>query len=57
MTLMRLLPFMIGSLIDDCDEYWHCFLLLWDICSLTQKEKGHTLAFVVVSALDSVVWV
>ena len=35
MTLMRLLPFMIGSLIDDCDEYWHCFLLLWDICSLT----------------------
>lgn len=35
MTLIRLLPFMIGSFIDDDDEHWQCFLLLWDICSLT----------------------
>ena len=35
MTLVRLLPFMIGHLIDTEDEHWECFLMLWDISSIT----------------------
>ena len=58
MTLMRLLPFMIGGLIDDCDEYWHCFLLLWDICSLTSafsvtKSDARYLAWLVETYLKT----
>ena len=35
MTLMRLLPFMIGEFVDKDDSHWQCFLLLWDICCVT----------------------
>lgn len=34
MTLIRLLPFMIGGYIDEEDDHWNCFLLLWDISTL-----------------------
>ena len=35
MTLMRLLPFLIGRYIKREDNHWECFLLLWNICSVT----------------------
>ena len=34
MTLMSLLPFMIGSHVPNDDEHWECFLILWDICRM-----------------------
>ena len=34
MTLIRLLPFMIGSYVEKNDNHWECFLQLWDICSM-----------------------
>ncbi len=35
MTLVRLLPYLIGKYVtDDDDEHWECFLTLWDICSV-----------------------
>ena len=34
MTLMRLLPFMIGKFIDFDDDHWECFLMLCTICNL-----------------------
>ena len=34
MTLIRLLPFMIGSHVEKNDNHWECFLQLWDICSM-----------------------
>ena len=47
MTLLRLLPFMIGKMIEEDDDHWQCFLLLWDIGSLvnsfevTQRDTVH----------------
>ena len=35
MTLVRLLPFVIGEFVDDDDDHWSRFLLLWDICCLS----------------------
>ena len=35
MTLVRLLPFVIGEFVEGDDEHWSCFLLLWDICCLS----------------------
>ena len=58
MTLIRLLPFMVGDLIEEEDEHWDCFLLLWDICSLvcayevTQNDSLH-LAWLVQTYLES----
>ena len=34
MTLLRLLPVMVGHLVDRDDNHWHCFLLLWDIADI-----------------------
>ena len=34
MTLVRLLPLMIGKFIEQDDDHWECFLKLWDICSI-----------------------
>ena len=34
MTLIRLLPFMIGNYVERNDNHWECFLQLWDICSM-----------------------
>ena len=33
-TLVKLFPLMTGDLVDEEDEHWKCFLLLWDICSI-----------------------
>jgi len=33
-TLVKLLPLMVGGLIDDSDDHWICFLTLWDICGM-----------------------
>jgi len=30
---------MIGDLIEEEDEHWDCFLLLWDICSFVCAYK------------------
>ena len=34
MTLIRLLPLMIGNYAEKDDSHWECFLQLWDICSM-----------------------
>ena len=34
MTLIRLLPFMVGNYVERNDKHWECFLQLWDICSM-----------------------
>ena len=34
MTLIRLLPFMIGNYVERNDKHWECFLQLCDICSM-----------------------
>ena len=39
MTLVRLLPFIIGSYIDDDDVHWDCYCLLWLICDLVCTNK------------------
>ena len=48
MTLVRLLPLMIiGKFVEQDDDHWECFLLLWDICSMacafevTKEEAVH----------------
>ena len=47
MTLVRLLPLMIGKFVEQDDDHWECFLLLWDICSIacvfevTKEEAIH----------------
>ena len=33
-TLIRILPFMIGSYAERDDDHWECPLILWDICSI-----------------------
>ncbi|XP_019863211.1 PREDICTED: uncharacterized protein LOC109592100 [Amphimedon queenslandica] len=37
MTLIRLLPFLSGSYIDDDDVHWDCYCLLWLICDMIVK--------------------
>jgi len=39
MTLIRLLPFMIGNFVETDDNHWHCFLQLWDICNIVCTFK------------------
>ena len=34
MTLIRILPFMIGSYVERDYAHWECLLILWDICSI-----------------------
>ena len=58
MTLLRFLPFMIGKMIEEDDDHWQRFLLLWDIGSLvnsfevTQRDTVH-LAWLVKMYLSS----
>ena len=57
MTLIRLLPFMIGGFVDE-DDHWNCFLLLWDIstmaCAYSVTENDALqLAWVVEMYLES----
>ena len=35
MTLMRLLPYFIGNFIEEDDLHWECYLMLWNISSVT----------------------
>ena len=47
MSLIKLLPLMVGDLIDDSDDHWICFLTLWDICGMvlmfevTEADSRH----------------
>lgn len=34
MTLVRLLPFILGHYVEEAEEHWDLFLLLWDICAV-----------------------
>ena len=34
MTLIRLLPFMVGNYVERNDSHWECFLQLWGIYSM-----------------------
>ena len=34
MTLIRLLPLMVGNYVERNDKHWECFLQLWDICNM-----------------------
>ena len=38
MTLVRLLPFILGDFVDD-DEHRDLFLVLWDICAIITPFK------------------
>lgn len=40
-TLVKLFPPMTGDLVDEEDEHWKCFQLLWDICS---RSNWHGMA-------------
>lgn len=58
MTLVRLLPFVIGEFVAEDDDHWHCFLLLWDICCLSTafevtKADAAQLAWLVEAYLES----
>ena len=58
MTLVRFLHFMIGCHIPQGDEYWECFLLLWDICNTTSafevtESDALKLAWMVETYLES----
>jgi hypothetical protein len=35
MTLIRLFPFLIGDYVEDDDDHWECFRLLWAICDMS----------------------
>ena len=57
-SLIRILPFAIGNYVEEFDEHWHCFLLLWDICNMalafevTEEDAGH-LSWLVETFLES----
>lgn len=58
MTLVRLLPFIIGKYVETDNDHWECFLALWDICSIasafevTEDDATH-LAWLVEVYLES----
>ena len=58
MTLMSLLPYMIGKYVPKKNEHWQCFLMLWDICrmvcayQITSDDSLH-LAWLVETYLES----
>ena len=58
MTLIRILPFMIGSHVEVDDDHWECLLVLWDICSIvsafevTEDDVTH-LAWLIEIYLES----
>ena len=35
MTLVKILPHLVGNYILEDDDHWSCFLTLWDICNGT----------------------
>lgn len=58
MTLIRLLPFIIGEFVPEDDDHWECFLLLWDICAMvctyeTDKNKALQLAWLIQTYLEA----
>ena len=58
MTLIRILPFMIGSYVERDDNHWECLLILWDICCIvsafevTEDDAAH-LAWLIEIYLES----
>ena len=42
MTLIRLIPFMVGNCVERNDSHWECFLQLWDICSMVCAFEATT---------------
>lgn len=40
MTLVRLLPFLVGKFIDD-NDHWDCYLLLLSICDMVCSFEVH----------------
>ena len=58
MTLIRILPFMIGSYVERNDDHWECLLVLWDVCSIvsafevTEDDATH-LAWLIEIYLES----
>ena len=58
MTLIRLLPFMIGKFIDFDDDHWECFLMLCTIFNLVcafeaTLEDSIYLAWIIKTYLES----
>ena len=41
MTLIRILPFLIGDLVPEDNEHWCCFCLFWTICNLACAYEVH----------------
>ena len=58
MTLIRILPFMIGSYVERDNAHWECLLIMWDICSIvsafevTEDDVTH-LAWLIESHLQA----
>ena len=58
MTLVHLLPFIVGEFINEDDEHWECFVILWNICDMvcafeaTEEDSSH-LAWLVQVYLES----
>lgn len=60
MTLVRLLPFILGKYIQENDEHWDLFLSLWDICAVittfkVTHELSTKLAWMVEAYLEGIV--
>ena len=58
MTLMLLLPFMIGEYLPEDDIHWECFLVLWDICAMVcahevTSQNSVKLGWIVKTYLES----
>lgn len=52
MTLIRLLPFLIGEMVPEGDDHWECFLMLWTICNICtafslREEHSEELAWLI----------
>ena len=58
MTLIQLLPFMVGTFVDDDDDHWECFTLLCTISNLVcafeaTLEDSIYLAWIIETYLES----
>ena len=41
MTLVRLIPFILGPYVDEDDDHWECFRLFWAMCDLLCTYEVH----------------
>ena len=59
-TLVKIFPLMVGRFVEEENEHWECFLMLWDICKIvlghdfTESEAVH-LEWMVETYLESFV--